>query len=145
MLNAKVRNNEDCTVSASGGEAPDVRVVARGTGLCRPFRAVISWRCLPGVSPRATPWLPSGITPGCALTKMSEIPESKLGFVLHDADGEWLMRRDCPEFSSRVGGVRAGIRGQMAEVRGQCENSGRCAPVRRCVDADVRIRNKTRV
>jgi hypothetical protein len=82
---------------------------------------------------------------GILHVKRPEMAESRCGFVLHDADGEWLMRRDCPEFSSRVGGVRAGIRGQMAEVRGQCENSGRCAPVRRCVDADVRIRNKTRV
>ena len=27
-----------------------------------------------------------------------EIPELRGGFVLHDADDEWVMRLDCPEF-----------------------------------------------
>ena len=35
------------------------------TGLCHPFRMVIFLLRLPGVSLRATPWLPSGIPPGC--------------------------------------------------------------------------------
>jgi hypothetical protein len=36
------------------------------------------------------------------LVALHEMPESRCNFVLHEADGEWLMSHDCPE----IGGER---------------------------------------
>jgi hypothetical protein len=46
---------------------------------------------------------------------MRKIPESRYDFVLHDADGEWLMPRDCPEI--RPG--KAESRKLKVEIRGK--------------------------
>jgi hypothetical protein len=97
MLNSKVRNNENGTITGFADKAPDGRLTAKGIELCRPFRAVISSSSAPGVSQRATPGYSNCIPPGCAATEMSEIRESRSGFVLQDIDGEELMRPRCPE------------------------------------------------
>ena len=39
-----------------------------------------------------------------------EVPESPDGFVLHDPDGERLMRRGCPEIGGGVGGRMDGVK-----------------------------------
>ena len=53
----------------------------------------------PGVVLCATPGYSNGIPSGCAVTEIREIPELACGFVLYDAGGEWVMRRECPGFT----------------------------------------------
>ena len=67
-------------------------------GVCHPGVGDSIHR-LPGVSLRATPWLPAGIPPGCARDEARETPKSRRDFVLHGADGEELMAREFPEFA----------------------------------------------
>ena len=50
---------------------------------------------------------------GCPLWSRREIagfPESGCGFVLYDADGEWLMRHECPEIARGDGGGVGGVK-----------------------------------
>ena len=44
----------------------------------------------------------------------SEMPDSRRGFILYDADGEWLMRQKCPE----IGGGRWWSRDRGQSGRG---------------------------
>ena len=39
------------------------------------------------------------IEAGVGIAGWREIPESRCGFILHEADGEWLMRKECPAFA----------------------------------------------
>jgi hypothetical protein len=54
------------------------------------------------------------------LLGMHEMPESRCDFILHDADGEMLMRKDCTEY----GGVRRGVSeragGLSISINGRC-------------------------
>ena len=47
---------------------------------------------------------------GDDLARVSEIPESECGFVLHDADDQWVMRQECPEFRGSGGGRGGGVK-----------------------------------
>ena len=40
----------------------------------------------------------------------SELPESAGDFVLHDADDQWVMRQECPEFRGSGGGRGDGVK-----------------------------------
>ena len=74
MLNAIVRNDEDFAGTASGrvdGRAPHLGVSTKRTGLCHPFRVVLSLLGYQGWL-RATPGYSNGIPPGCARRETPE-------------------------------------------------------------------------
>ena len=76
-------------------QAADLGVTAKRTGMCRPFRAVISLPCVSGVSRRATPGYSNGIPLGCTQSKALDLG---CDFVTEHIGGESLTPRDCPEF-----------------------------------------------
>ena len=50
---------------------------------------------------------------GCPLWSRREragFAESGCGFILHDVDGEWLMRHECPEIARGGGGRGGGVK-----------------------------------
>ena len=69
----------------------------RGIGMCHPTGVVISLLGYQGWL-RVTPGYSNGIPVGCTGTVMGGAPESGCDFVLEDVGGEWLWRRDCPEY-----------------------------------------------
>jgi len=88
MLNAKVRNKGDCTRSACGGERAEVR---NQMTEIRDQRESCGQRAGASVD-------------GVALSRHqldtdenTVTPECGCDFVLHDSDGELLMREECPE------------------------------------------------
>ena len=78
----------------------------KGNGLCHPAGVVMALIWLPGVSRGDTPGYSNGIPPGCA---QLNAPESRGDFSSHDAGGEWVMPRNCPEIEEGGRGRRGGV------------------------------------
>jgi hypothetical protein len=95
MLNSKVQPQG---AAAAANHDDDLKQA----GLCHPSRVENTLLFLPGVSLRSTPWLPSNILPGCTVTKMPEMAESRCDFVLQGADGESLMRLEFPGLGGKA-------------------------------------------
>ena len=113
MLNAKVQNDEDFAGTASGrvdDRAPKLGVSTKRTGLCHPFRVVLSLLGYQGWL-HATPGYSNGIPSGCgkAPPPSSAVALSTLRSGSATEDGEDGLRRvDCtlfqtPEYPEWVG------------------------------------------
>ena len=109
-LNGKVRNHVDGIAFVFAAHSGEDTLVGHGGILdldldldqSGPFRTLSAWD---DEAARQRP------------ESRGQRSEEGCSFVLQDADGEWVMTKECPEFSSRVGG-EDGIVARMGDEGG---------------------------